>query len=96
MTSRPILMAISSPLPTPLGFTTNQQLLSDAAKNGKGEYYTADNAQQLTEAFQGAIVGILSQATTFTSPGCSFGYSTTDTQSRDEVFYAMFKPSVLC
>ena len=28
-----------------IGFTTNQQLLSDAAKNGKGEYYTADNAQ---------------------------------------------------
>jgi type IV pilus assembly protein PilY1 len=74
-----------------IGFTTNQQLLSDAAKNGKGEYYTADNAQQLTEAFQGAIVGILSQATTFTSPAVAVD-TFTRTQSRDEVFYAMFKP----
>ena len=75
-----------------IGFTTNQQLLSDAAKNGKGEYYTADNAQQLTEAFQGAIVGILSQATTFTSPAVPVDHVYAATQSRDEVFYAMFKP----
>ena len=74
-----------------IGFTTNQQLLSDAAENGKGQYYPADNAQQLTEAFQGAIVGILSQATTFTSPAVAVD-TFTRTQSRDEVFYAMFKP----
>lgn len=74
-----------------IGFTTDQPLLSDAAEKGKGEYYTANNAQQLTEAFQGAIVGILSKATTFTSPAVAVD-TFTRTQSRDEVFYAMFKP----
>ena len=75
-----------------IGFTTNQQLLSDAADKGKGKYYTAENAQQLTEAFQGAIVGILSQATTFTSPALTVD-TFNRTQSREEVFYAMFKPA---
>tara|TARA_R110001592_G_scaffold357416_1_gene660679 strand:+ start:265025 stop:268912 length:3888 start_codon:yes stop_codon:yes gene_type:complete len=74
-----------------IGFATDQELLSDAAENGKGEYYTANDAQQLTEAFQGAIVGILSAATTFTSPAVAVD-TFTRTQSRDEVFYAMFKP----
>lgn len=74
-----------------IGFATDQQLLSDAAEKGKGEYYTANDAQQLTEAFQGAIVGILSKATTFTSPAVAVD-TFTRTQSRDEVFYAMFKP----
>lgn len=74
-----------------IGFATDQELLSDAAEKGKGEYYTATNAQQLTEAFQGAIVGILSKATTFTSPAVAVD-TFTRTQSRDEVFYAMFKP----
>jgi type IV pilus assembly protein PilY1 len=74
-----------------IGFTTNQQLLSDAAVKGKGEYYTAENAQQLTEAFQGAIVGILSQATTFTSPAVAVD-TFNRTKNGDEVFYAMFKP----
>ena len=74
-----------------IGFATNQQLLIDAAEKGKGEYYTAQNAQELTAAFQGAIVGILSRATTFTSPAVAVD-TFTRTQSRDEVFYAMFKP----
>ena len=75
-----------------IGFTTDQTLLRDAAVKGKGEYYRADNAQQLAEAFQGAIVGILSQATTFTSPAVAVD-TFNRTQSRDEVFYAMFTPS---
>tara|TARA_R100001509_G_scaffold50570_4_gene27794 strand:+ start:850 stop:4686 length:3837 start_codon:yes stop_codon:yes gene_type:complete len=74
-----------------IGFTTDQELLSDAAEKGKGEYYTANNAQELTEAFQGAIVSILSTDTTFTSPAVAVD-TFTRTQSRDEIFYAMFKP----
>lgn len=74
-----------------IGFATDQDLLKDAAEKGKGEYYTASNAEQLTEAFQGAIVGILSEATTFTSPAVAVD-TFTRTQSRDEVYYAMFKP----
>ncbi|MEM8660364.1 MAG: PilC/PilY family type IV pilus protein [Pseudomonadota bacterium] len=75
-----------------IGFATDQQLLSDAADKGEGLYYTADNAQTLTSAFQGALTGILSAATTFTSPAVAVD-TFTRTQSRDEVFYAMFEPS---
>jgi type IV pilus assembly protein PilY1 len=74
-----------------IGFQTDQELLRLTAEKGKGEYYTANDAQQLTEAFQGALVGILSRETTFTSPAVAVD-TFTRTQSRDEVFYAMFEP----
>ena len=75
-----------------IGFATNQQLLQDAATAGKGEYYTAGNATELTAAFQGAILSILETDTTFTSPAVAVD-TFSRTQSRDEVFYAMFKPA---
>tara|TARA_R110002073_G_scaffold25885_1_gene85478 strand:- start:2594 stop:6451 length:3858 start_codon:yes stop_codon:yes gene_type:complete len=74
-----------------IGFTTDQDLLADTAEKGKGEYYTANNAQELAAAFQGAIVSILATDTTFTSPAVAVD-TFTRTQSRDEIFYAMFKP----
>ncbi len=74
-----------------IGFATDQQLLSDTAAKGKGEYYTADSADELAAAFQGAIFGILSNDSTFTSPAVAVD-TFTRTHSRDEVFYAMFKP----
>lgn len=42
-----------------IGFTTAQTLLSDTATKGGGQYYTADNTEELTTAFQGAITSIL-------------------------------------
>ncbi len=74
-----------------IGFATDQDLLRDTAEKGKGEYYTASNAQELASAFQGAITSILSKATTFTSPAVAVN-TFNRTQSREEVFYAMFKP----
>ena len=74
-----------------IGFTTQQDLLRDTAEKGKGQYYTANNAQELAAAFQGAIVSILATDTTFTSPAVAVD-TFTRTQSRDEIFYAMFKP----
>ncbi|AQA17922.1 hypothetical protein BST95_06400 [Halioglobus japonicus] len=76
-----------------IGFATNQQLLEDTADKGKGDYYTATNSQELADAFQGALVGILSRETTFTSPAVAVD-TFTRTRSRDEVFYAMFEPSL--
>tara|TARA_R110002110_G_scaffold415765_1_gene655143 strand:- start:22427 stop:26056 length:3630 start_codon:yes stop_codon:yes gene_type:complete len=75
-----------------IGFTTDQTLLSDTADLGKGEYYTADSADTLTEAFQGAILSILATSSTFTSPSVAVD-SFNRTQSRDDVFYAMFEPA---
>ncbi len=75
-----------------IGFTTAQKLLSDTAAKGGGQYYTADSTEELTSAFQGAITSILSTNASFTSPAVAVD-SFTRTESRDDVFYAMFKPT---
>lgn len=74
-----------------IGFLTDQALLADTAEAGKGLYYTANNAQELSEAFQGALVEISSTDSTFTSPAVAVD-TFTRTQSRDDIFYAMFTP----
>jgi type IV pilus assembly protein PilY1 len=75
-----------------VGFTTDQDLLRDTAEAGKGQYYTANSADALTNAFQGAILSILSSDSTFTSPAVAVD-TFTRTRSRNDVFYAMFKPN---
>lgn len=74
-----------------IGFATNQALLSETARVGGGQYFTADNVEELTAAFQGAITGILSINTTFTSPAVAVD-SFSRTESRNEVFFGMFRP----
>ena len=74
-----------------IGFATDQPLLERTAQLGGGEYYTATGVDDLTRAFQGAILSILSNNATFTAPGVAVD-SFNRTQSRNEVFYAMFRP----
>lgn len=74
-----------------IGFTTNQTLLSTAAQRGGGLYYTTDTAEGLASAFQGAITSILATNSTFTSPSVAVN-TFTRTESRNEVFFAMFTP----
>lgn len=75
-----------------IGFATDQQLLEDAASKGGGLYYTADNAAQLTAAFQGALTAILNTRSAFTSPAVAAN-NTTRTETRNEVYFALFEPS---
>lgn len=74
-----------------IGFGEEQKMLEDAATKGKGRYYLAENSAGLTAAFQGAILSILSTDSTFTSPAVAVD-TFTRVQSRNEVFFAMFKP----
>lgn len=74
-----------------IGFTTNQTLLSTTAQRGGGLYYTTDTAEGLASAFQGAITSILATNSTFTSPSVAVN-TFTRTESRNEVFFAMFTP----
>ncbi len=74
-----------------IGFTTNQTLLSRAAELGGGLYYTTDTTEGLGSAFQGAITAILATESTFTSPSVAVN-TFTRTESRNEVFFAMFTP----
>lgn len=75
-----------------IGFHTDQQLLEDTADKGLGAYYTADSAEALTAAFQGAVLDILSTGSTYTAPAVAVD-TFTRTRSRDEVFFAMFMPN---
>ena len=74
-----------------IGFAIDHPMLKETAALGGGKYYTADNAEQLTAAFQGAITSILSANTTFTSPTVSIDTSNR-VESRNEAFFALFKP----
>ncbi len=81
-----------------IGFATEQQLsngmgqlLTDTATAGGGRYYTATDAGSLTTAFQSALMEILSTSTSFSSPTVAVD-TFNRTQSRNEVFMAMFEP----
>lgn len=41
-----------------IGLTTEQQLLQDAANNGKGEYFTASSSEELASAFEEIMANI--------------------------------------
>jgi len=76
-----------------VGFTIDQSLLSDTAEKGGGRYYTADNASELSDAFQAALNEILQTDTTFTSPAVAVN-SFNRSRSLDDVYIAMFRPQV--
>jgi len=75
-----------------IGFTTDLVLLEETADRGQGQYFTADNSAELAVAFQGAISAILSSESSFTSPAVAVD-TFSRTESRNEVFFAMFKPA---
>ncbi|MEZ5567251.1 MAG: PilC/PilY family type IV pilus protein [Halioglobus sp.] len=74
-----------------VGFATDQPLLEETARLGEGQYYTATSADALAEAFRGALLDILKKDSSFTAPGVAVD-SFNRTQSRNEVYYAMFRP----
>lgn len=75
-----------------IGFETDQSILSDAARLGGGLYYTANSSSELASAFRGAILDILAQNTTFTSPAVAVD-TFTRTESLNKVFFSMFRPT---
>ncbi|MAT91085.1 MAG: hypothetical protein CME59_00640 [Halioglobus sp.] len=75
-----------------IGFEIDQPLLSETARLGGGDYNTAFSADELAGAFSSVIDSILSDAGNFTSPATAVD-SFSRTQSRDVVYYAMFKPA---
>ena len=75
-----------------IGFATDQQLLRDAARNGGGRYYTADNTLGLTNAFTQIISEILAVNTTFVAPAVPVNAFNRLT-NRDELYFALFRPN---
>jgi type IV pilus assembly protein PilY1 len=50
-----------------VGFDIDHPLLSDAAIAGNGEYFVADDATELFESIQNALIDIIARTTSFTS-----------------------------
>jgi type IV pilus assembly protein PilY1 len=74
-----------------IGFTSDQTLLQDTANSGGGKYYTADDAIQLTTAFNQIISDILAVNTTFVAPAVPVNAFNRLT-NRDELYFALFRP----
>lgn len=74
-----------------VGFATNQTLLSSAANNGGGKYYTADDPTELSTAFTKIITEIQAVNTTFTAPAVSVNAFNRVTH-RKELYFTLFKP----
>lgn len=74
-----------------IGFQTDHPLLAATAEAGGGDYFTAENADQLTDAFQSAISKILGTSASFTSPSIAVN-SFNRTRSLNSVYMAMFQP----
>lgn len=75
-----------------IGFATDQDLLSDAARKGGGKYYTADDTAQLTSALTNIVAEVLSVNTTFTAPAVSVN-AFNRTVHLDQLFFTIFKPN---
>lgn len=71
---------------------TAQEFLEDTAQAGQGEYYNAQGATGLAAAFQSALTDIATGTESFTSPAVAVD-TFSRTESRNEVFFAMFEPS---
>ncbi|MCH9675236.1 MAG: hypothetical protein K0U93_27590 [Gammaproteobacteria bacterium] len=75
-----------------IGFLTNQQLLQDTANKGKGSYYTANDALQLSQAFSAILSNIRSINATFSAPSVSVN-AFNRIANRKELFFSLFAPT---
>jgi len=72
-----------------VGFSTSNQMLEDAAEYGDGQYFTADNAEQLQTALQTALTDILARTSSAASVALNSGFLDAGTQ----VYQARFNTS---
>ncbi|XOV78880.1 MAG: PilC/PilY family type IV pilus protein [Aestuariibacter sp.] len=78
-----------------IGFAANataNNFLNQLALQGGGGFYTADNSDDLVEAFQTIIRSVKDVNATFVSPGVAVNQLNRLTH-RDELYFALFKPA---
>ena len=71
-----------------IGFRIDMQLLEEAAVQGGGLYFTADDYDQLMEAFQNALADIIKR----TSSGTAASIISTAQRTTNKLFRAKFDP----
>ncbi len=74
-----------------IGFTVANSLLQRAAAHGGGKYYTANNSDELADAFRATLNAIVTETESFVAPVVPVS-QTTRTQSGDRLYIALFRP----
>jgi type IV pilus assembly protein PilY1 len=74
-----------------IGFNFTTQWLRDVAQAGGGGFYTADTADQLSEALNRIISGVQDVNTTFVAPGVTVDRFSRLTH-RNDLYLALFQP----
>ena len=74
-----------------IGFQLNHQLLEDTASNGGGEYYTATNYSELSEAFYQIMSSISEENAVFVAPVVPISRMNR-TYAGDRIYLGFFKP----
>ncbi len=74
-----------------IGFQLNHQLLEDTAANGGGEYYTASNYSELSEAFYHIMSSISEENAVFVAPVVPISRMNR-TYAGDRIYLGFFKP----
>lgn len=69
-----------------------QKYLKQLATSGGGEYYDADSAQSLVDAFQTIIAAAMTESASFASPAVSVN-AYHKLYHDNEVYFSMFKPA---
>jgi type IV pilus assembly protein PilY1 len=72
--------------------TTANAFLNDLAINGGGDFYTADNTEDLVTVFQSILKTVKDVNATFVSPGVAVNQLNRLTHN-DELYFALFKPA---
>lgn len=75
------------------GSTVANTLLGKAATNGRGQFYAAESAQELTDAFLSALGQIVEDNTSFVAPVVPVSPQN-KTYSGDYVYVGFFRPGV--
>ena len=76
-----------------IGFQLNHQLLEDTASNGGGEYYTATNYSELSEAFYQIMSSISEENAVFVAPVVPISRMNR-TYAGDRIYLGFFKPQL--
>ena len=74
-----------------IGFQLNHQVLEDTAANGGGEYYTAGNYSELSEAFYQIMSSISEENAVFVAPVVPISRMNR-TYAGDRIYLGFFKP----
>jgi len=78
-----------------IGFSagsTANAFLNDLAVNGNGDFYTAENTEDLVGVFQSILKTVKDVNATFVSPGVAVNQLNRLTHN-DELYFALFKPA---